>query len=108
VLQHTAERLRGSVRESDTVGRLGGDEFVVLLEGVNGEEDAARVAQTLIERFRDPVVAGDVAVELGLSIGIALFPRDGDDVKSLLERADQAMYQSKGESGNRYSVFGEL
>jgi diguanylate cyclase (GGDEF)-like protein len=108
VLQQTADRLKASVRESDTVGRLGGDEFVVLLEGIDDEADAAHVAQTLIERFREPVRAGEIEVDLGLSIGVSLFPRDGDDVKSLLERADQAMYLSKSGSGNRYSVFGEL
>jgi diguanylate cyclase (GGDEF)-like protein len=108
VLQGTAQRLAGSVRESDTVGRLGGDEFVVLLEGIAGEHDAVHVAQTLVQRFQEPVMAGELALEVRISIGISLFPRDGDDVKSLLERADQAMYLSKSGAGNRYSVFGDI
>jgi diguanylate cyclase (GGDEF)-like protein len=107
-LKQAAQRLKTSVREVDTVGRLGGDEFVILLEAVNDERDAGRVAQALIERFAEPIEADGLRIELGLSIGISLFPRDGHDVASLMERADEAMYHSKSEAGNRYSVFGNL
>ncbi|MEW6705842.1 MAG: diguanylate cyclase [Pseudomonadota bacterium] len=107
-LKQAAQRLRSVVREVDTVGRLGGDEFVILLEAVNDERDAGRVAQALIECFAEPVEVGGVPIELGLSVGISLFPRDGSDVASLMERADEAMYHSKSGAGNRYSVFGNL
>ncbi|HEV8313779.1 MAG TPA: diguanylate cyclase [Burkholderiaceae bacterium] len=106
VLQHVAQRLKSAVRDVDTVGRLGGDEFVVLLEGVDDERDASRVAQALIELFRQPVAVGEARIELGLSIGISVFPRDGQDVNSLMQRADEAMYRCKSEAGNRYSVSG--
>jgi diguanylate cyclase (GGDEF)-like protein len=107
-LRQAAQRLKASVREVDTVGRLGGDEFVILLEAVADERDAGRVAQALIERFAEPIEVEGIAIALGVSIGISLFPRDGHDVASLMERADEAMYRSKGEAGNRYSVFGSL
>ena len=106
VLQHVAQRLKCVVRDVDTVGRLGGDEFVLLLEGVDVEHDASRVAQALIELFRTPIAVGEARIELGLSIGISMFPRDGQDVNSLLQRADEAMYRSKTADGNRYSVSG--
>jgi diguanylate cyclase len=106
VLQHVAQRLKSAVRDVDTVGRLGGDEFVILLEGVGDERDASRVAQVLIELFRPPVAVAEARIELGLSIGISVFPRDGQDVNSLMQRADEAMYRSKGGAGNRYSVSG--
>jgi diguanylate cyclase (GGDEF)-like protein len=105
VLQHAAQRLKSAVRDVDTVGRLGGDEFVILLEDIGDAQDAGRVAQALIERFGQPVAVGDARIELGLSIGIAVFPRDAQDVNSLMQRADEAMYRSKSAAGNRYSAF---
>ncbi len=107
-LQYVAQLLRRTVREADTVCRLGGDEFVILLESVSDERDAGRVAQALIERFAEPIVVDGAEIDIGLSIGISVYPRDGDDVMSLMRRADEAMYRSKSGSGNRYSVFGNL
>jgi diguanylate cyclase (GGDEF)-like protein len=107
-LKQAAQRLGSVVREVDTVGRVGGDEFVILLEAVHDERDAGRVAQALIERFAEPLSVEGLRIDIGVSVGIALFPRDGHDVASLMERADEAMYRSKSEAGNRYSVFGNL
>jgi diguanylate cyclase len=100
--------MTATVREADTVGRLGGDEFVILLDTLTDERDAGRVAQALIEQFSEPIMVGDIAIDIGLSIGISMFPEDGLDVSSLMQRADEAMYRSKSGSGNRYSVFGSL
>jgi GGDEF domain-containing protein len=75
---------------------------------VNDERDAGRVAQALVEGFADPIEVDGLSVDVGLSVGISLFPRDGHDVASLMERADEAMYRSKSGAGNRYSVFGSL
>lgn len=107
-LVHAARLLRSAVRDTDTVGRLGGDEFVILLEAAGDERDAGRVAELLLTRFAQPLRVGALQIELGLSIGISLYPRDGLDVSSLMQRADEAMYRSKGGAGNRYSVFGDL
>jgi hypothetical protein len=66
------------------------------------------LAQALIEQFSEPIMVGDIPIDIGLSIGISVYPDDGVDVSSLMQRADEAMYRSKSDSGNRYSVFGSL
>lgn len=106
VLIETARRLKTLVRETDMLARLGGDEFVVVLEQLNANEDAARVAETIVHALQQPFYLDDEAVNLGTSVGIAVFPEDGLDWSTLLKRADAAMYQAK-EVGNCYRYFAE-
>lgn len=94
VLFRIAERLRGTVRASDTVARLGGDEFAVLV-GECGVSGARTVAGKLLQALDRPVVVGGRSRRVGASIGIALCPDHGDDPEELLERADAAMYAAK-------------
>ncbi|MEA2274166.1 MAG: hypothetical protein QOI98_2874 [Solirubrobacteraceae bacterium] len=95
LLREIANRLRESVRSSDTVARLGGDEFAVLLAG-RVSPDAARVAAySIADRIARPIALGDEQHRVGASIGIVRFPEDGDDLETLLERADRAMYAAK-------------
>jgi diguanylate cyclase (GGDEF)-like protein len=105
-LVQTARLLRSSVREVDTVARWGGDEFVILLESMDEEHEARRVAQTLLDGFARRMVVDQHAIDLGVSIGISLYPRDAFDGAELIQRADEAMYLAKHRAGNRYSVFG--
>ena len=105
-LVQAATMLKGAVREVDTVARWGGDEFVILLEAMDEEHEARRVAQTLLDCFSQPMAVGGDWFDLGASIGISLYPRDGFDASELIQRADEAMYLSKHRDGNRYSVFG--
>lgn len=105
-LVKTARLLKSSVREVDTVARWGGDEFVILLESMDEEHEARRVAQVLLDCFARRMVVDQHAVDLGVSIGISLYPRDAFDAAELIQRADEAMYLSKHRAGNRYSVFG--
>jgi diguanylate cyclase (GGDEF)-like protein len=93
VLIAVTERLRGLLRESDTIARVGGDEFVVLLPQVTDEGTAvvAKIADALEAPF--PILGGSVTIEA--SIGAAIYPDDGDDVSELLHRADVRMYQDK-------------
>jgi diguanylate cyclase (GGDEF)-like protein len=94
LLQATAARLRGAVREEDVVARVGGDEFVVLLE-VDDDVAAGDVVERLAERVHAAYDVGGVRLEVELSIGVAVVPRDGRDLETLLRRADAAMYDAK-------------
>jgi predicted signal transduction protein with EAL and GGDEF domain len=87
------------------VARLGGDEFTVLLPKVNNPADAARLARRIIDSVRRPFEISGHQVFLGLSAGIALFPRDGDDPETLLRHADLAMAAAKRNGGNAYEYF---
>jgi diguanylate cyclase (GGDEF)-like protein len=93
VLVEVARRLRATVRDSDTVARLGGDEFVLLLTG--GEATVREVASRIIDAMQMPMVHLEQRIDIGLSIGIALYPNHGADDRTLLRHADNAMYQAK-------------
>jgi diguanylate cyclase (GGDEF)-like protein len=95
LLQEVARRLRSQVRASDLVARLGGDEFVVVFEPAGNEELARALGHKLVAALGQPYLAGDRSFTIGASIGIALAPLHGTEPQSLLERADQAMYEAK-------------
>jgi len=100
LLVEIAGRLQKRIRASDTVARIGGDEFAILLEPTTGTEEAHRVGDSLLDELRHPISLDDGAiVSVGGSMGIALWPRDGDTAEALLHAADQAMYRAK-ENGN--------
>ncbi len=94
VLRSVGERMKSIVRESDTVARLGGDEFVVLLADVDDEAAAASVAGKLRDALSEPIECAPHTVEVRTSVGLAVY-RDGDDVDSLLGKADDSMYRVK-------------
>lgn len=104
LLIESSERLQSSLREGDTVVRLGGDEFIILLPTLwmNG---ADRVAQKLIEVMKKPFKFDSIELNLTASIGIALYPEDGDDFETLYKNADTAMYRAKQDGRNRYCFF---
>lgn len=106
VLIVVSQRLRGAVRESDTVARFGGDEFVVLLPDLALPRDAFLVAEKIIDALSEPVTIGERQFQLGVSIGIAHYPEDADNGERLLQYADVAMYQAKRRSGSNYQVCG--
>jgi diguanylate cyclase (GGDEF)-like protein len=95
VLVELAGRLRGSVRGEDTVARLGGDEFAVLLPQVTGAADAGRVVHKLVDALRAPFVVDGSEVAIRASVGVAVFPDDGDSAGALVRSADAAMYRAK-------------
>jgi len=104
LLQAVADRVRIAVRPGDTAARLGGDEFAILLEDVDGQEEAEAVALRLLETFEDPVDLGDAAPSIGASIGVALSGVGGETVDALLRNADIAMYAAKA-AGRGQVVF---
>ncbi|MGZ4810490.1 MAG: diguanylate cyclase domain-containing protein, partial [Thermoanaerobaculia bacterium] len=104
LLLEMSQRLRRCVREDDTVARLGGDEFTIILADLRQPEDAAHVAQKVIEAVQKPLNLGGVPVEVSASIGIAIYPVDGNDAESLLRNADSAMYRAKESGRNNYQL----
>jgi len=103
VLQAVANLLRSATRESDTVARLGGDEFVILIEQLDDPSRVVAVLHKLHERFQLPMLLDGHEVQVQASMGVSLFPRDGDDIESLVQQADRAMYAAKNAGRNTYS-----
>jgi diguanylate cyclase (GGDEF)-like protein/PAS domain S-box-containing protein len=100
-----SSRLRQTVRESDTVARLGGDEFVVLMPGIHNESDATVAAQKVLQALTTPFTVRDHLLHVSTSVGVSIFPQDGDDVEHLLMHADMAMYRAKSEGRNGFQFF---
>lgn len=96
LLKTVARRLQKALRHEDSICRLGGDEFVVLLQDVTKFEAVVTVAEKLITKINKPIRLGNNKVHVGISFGIALYPTDGDDAKTLLRNADSALYDAKG------------
>lgn len=95
VLQQVAHRFRSVLRQSDTIARWGGDEFVVGLLEVGSAGDAWRAAEKLLNALKDPLSVDGRSISLSASIGISIYPEDGADLKTLIEKADQAMYEGR-------------
>ncbi|HET7436546.1 MAG TPA: EAL domain-containing protein [Thermoanaerobaculia bacterium] len=104
LLRAIAERLLASLREEDTVARMGGDEFTILLADLASPDDAPKIAQKLLEAVAQPVQIEGHELYITTSIGIAVYPNDGDTAEGLLKNADQAMYRAKEAGRNSYQL----
>ncbi|XOZ33615.1 putative bifunctional diguanylate cyclase/phosphodiesterase [Halomonadaceae bacterium KBTZ08] len=107
LLRCVGERLRGNSRGGDFIARLGGDEFALVLSDIEQPDDAAHMAEKLIEVFRKPISLGQSSIGIGVSIGIATYPHCGGDAQALYSAADTAMYQAKEQGRNYYHFFSE-
>ncbi len=105
LLKEVATRMDTCIRKGDTLSRLGGDEFVVTLEGLQHAEDAAQVAGKIIKALGRPFEIAGHALTTSCSIGIAIFPMDADDDRTLMKNADTAMYHAKEKGRNNYQFF---
>lgn len=105
LLIEAASRLRDSVRESDTVARLGGDEFLIILPYIHSENDAKHIAANLLSKFNAPFIVDGRDIIITTSIGITIYPNDGEIASDLLRNADGAMYESKQAGRNTYSFY---
>ncbi len=107
LLVEVALRLRSTVRSEDTVARMGGDEFILLMENLRQDEDAALLAQKLLQVMSAPFHLEGHEFYITSSIGISLYPRDGTDAETLVRNADAAMYRAKAQGRNAYAFYTE-
>jgi diguanylate cyclase (GGDEF)-like protein/PAS domain S-box-containing protein len=105
LLRSVAGRLKACVRRSDTICRVGGDEFVVLLSQVEHAEDAAISARKALRALTAPHTIDSKSLDINVSIGVSTYPTDGQDAESLLNRADNALYEAKQRGRNNYQFF---
>ena len=107
LLRSVAQRLKACVRSSDTVSRQGGDEFVVLLSEIEHAADAARSAEKMVQALAAPHDVSGKELHITGSIGISIYPEDGENAETLIKCADTAMYHAKGKGRNNYQFFTE-
>ncbi|SER45876.1 PAS domain S-box-containing protein/diguanylate cyclase (GGDEF) domain-containing protein [Nitrosomonas sp. Nm51] len=105
LLRQVAQRLKSCFRSNDTVARHGGDEFTVVASAIKNSEDVLVLLQKLHAVFERPVVINAQNIYITLSIGIALYPHDGDQIEELLHHADIAMYRAKSSGPNQYRFY---
>lgn len=108
LLKEVAERLKKCVRLSDTVGRLGGDEFIVILPDIEQMDDILTICSRIYSVFETPVQYGEHKVCVTLSIGISVYPADGEDGETLLRKADIAMYRAKSDGKSCYRFYSDF
>ncbi|MBH1978246.1 MAG: EAL domain-containing protein [Comamonadaceae bacterium] len=105
LLQQVAQRLRGCVRETDTISRQGGDEFLIALTDIHDQEAVSRVTTKVIDALSKPFSIDNHELAATVSMGVAVWPDDGQDFDALLQRADTAMYQAKAAGRNTYRFY---
>jgi diguanylate cyclase (GGDEF)-like protein len=105
VLQAVATRVKSVMREADSVGRMGGDEFVVVTPSVDSVGDAVHVAQKVRDAIRAPVQVEHRELFVSASMGVALYPNDGEDAETLLKNADTAMYRAKAQGSDLFQLY---
>ncbi len=104
VLTSVAQRLQSAVRACDFVARMGGDEFVALIEEIKSDEDIVPIVERIVNSIKDPFIANHHQIEISCSVGIAIYPRDGD-IEKLMICADAAMYKAKEAGKNQFKFY---
>ncbi|MCP5244725.1 MAG: EAL domain-containing protein [Burkholderiales bacterium] len=107
LLREAGERLHGCIYEGDTVARFGGDEFAIIISELDSEQSAQSVAEKIIAVLGKPFIFNNEKNVLAASIGIAIYPQDGESIADLMRNADIAMYRAKEKGGNQYIFFEE-
>jgi len=108
VLVEITKKIRSIIREADTLSRLGGDEFTLIMNELTSQADAILIAKKMLELAREPIVIDSNALHISLSIGISLYPRDADNSRELLAFADDAMYKTKQNGKNSYTLYNDI
>jgi diguanylate cyclase (GGDEF)-like protein len=107
LLRSVSKRLKGTLREIDTIARMGGDEFTIILPDISTSEDATVVAGKVLHVLAEPVTVEGHELFVSASMGISLFPSDGSTAEALVRNADTAMYRAKEQGRNNYQVYTE-
>ena len=102
VLCEVAERLKGTLRESDIITRMGGDEYVIVFPHIGNDETIEKIGIKIQETLKQSIDFQDISVQINASIGFSVFPRDADNIEDLLEKADKAMYRVKDSNKNNF------
>ncbi|HEY9737987.1 MAG TPA: EAL domain-containing protein, partial [Trichocoleus sp.] len=105
LLQQVTQRLVQALRQEDTIARWGGDEFTLILPNLPSPSNAAKIAQRLLDALKPPLLLDGHELHISSSIGIALFPQDGEDMTTLLQNADAAMYRAKEQGRNNFQFY---
>lgn len=108
VLKEVAVCLCACLRQTDTAARVGGDEFLIIAPGNNARKSALRIAEKVISCIPRPIVLEGIQVEIGISIGIALYPEDGTEMRKLIKMADEAMYRIKKSGKNSFGYISQV
>lgn len=107
VLQTVSARVQSLIRKIDTLGRLGGDEFIIIQPLIEKAEDALPLVHRIFKAFDEPITVGSNYIKVIISVGISIYPDNGEDKEALLSNADNAMYAAKKEKGNSYKFYME-
>jgi len=105
LLELYVRRMEQNLRRTDTIARLGGDEFVITIEGLNNKKEAEKIISKLCDSLKDPWIIDDVHLETSFSIGVSLYPNDGSNIKTLLSKADNALYSAKENGRGQYQFY---
>ena len=105
LLRLVAIRLKNVIRKTDVVARMGGDEFLVLLPRLGRESDSMEIAEKIVALFKQPFMINDQKLHITTSVGVVIFPYDGNDSETLTRNADIAMYQAKARGRNTYQRY---
>lgn len=108
IIEEVAYRIKSAISSIDTAARTSGDEYVVLAENIDSSEDVAVLAQKLIDKIHEPIVINEERHTLNCSIGISMYPVDGENVGSLLSQADTALYRAKEKGGSQFQFYQEV
>ncbi|WP_439106015.1 sensor domain-containing protein [Congregibacter sp.] len=107
LLSITADRLKDVLREDDSVGRIGGDEFLIILDDIASPNDATNIAEKIIGALRKPITLEGRSISVSASIGISMFPEDGQTAETLMSNADAAMYNAKDQGRDTFRFYSE-
>lgn len=103
LIQNIAHKLAGSLRAKDIIARFGGDEFLILIDHFKGVEELTAIVDQTMALFNEPIILNDQEIFITASVGIAMYPRDGENTETLIKHADTAMYTAKEKGKNQYA-----